>query len=287
MSKDKVNKLTNASKYDVNRMMFSDPVSGTIPNSVIAYQRIQIGTVNDDGTTGDLILPTGRIFSFGVSENLDPDTKKLKGHTLPLCLWGRDGASKLEKAWTDTFDAIAEHCKQYVMNNKEELGYYDITMQELKKMNPLYWKKDKGKVVVGTGPTLYAKIIASKKHDKILSIFSDMRSGLNIDPLTLLNKYCYVIAAVKIESVYIGAGGKFSLQVKLYEAEVEIMDAGIRSILPRADANARVLTGNNMIGDEDGGSLNNSDAEDEPPAKKPEPPVEEAKKKIKFPKKAT
>jgi len=237
---ERVNQLTTADGYDVKRMVFSEPQAGSVPNTVIVYKRIPISTLNEDGTIGDLILPTEELFSFGVSENVNPESKKVNGHVLPLCLWHRDGASPAEKAWTDTFNAIVENCKKHLVDNREEIEQYELTMNDLKKFNPLYWKRDKankGKIVEGTGPTLYAKLIASKKNNKILSMF--FVDGESIDPLTLLGKYCYVKGAVKIESIFIG--NKISLQVKLYEADIRLMDGGMKPLMSRPKDSGRML----------------------------------------------
>jgi hypothetical protein len=270
------NQLTQASEYDTKKMVFSEPQNGSVPNTPIVYKRIAISTLNKDGSIGDLILPTETLFSFGVSENIDPNTKKVNGHVLPLCLWSKEGPTKEEKAWTDTFEKIVEHCKTYLLDHKDDIGQYELTISDLKKLNPLYWKKDKGKIVEGTGPTLYAKLISSKKHNKILSMFFNQR-GEEIDPLSLLGKYCYAKAAIKIESIFVGS--KITLQVKLYEAECRLMDNGMRPLMNRPKDSGRMLTGEekhlDMTGDiEDDntnpppnrtGSLNNnSDTEDEP-----------------------
>lgn len=234
--------LTSASGYDTKRMLFSEVQNGSIPNSTpqINYKRINIQTRNEDGTTGDLIIPTSKLFSFGVSENTDPNTGKVNGYVMPLCLWNRDGASREEKEWSDTFDAISDRCADHLVENREEIEQYDLTKSDLKKFNPLYWKKEKGKVVPGTGPTLYAKLIVSKKLNKILTMYFDFE-GETIDPLTLLGKYCYTKSAVKIESIFIG--NRISLQVKLYECEVKLMDNGMKRLLKRPNpTNRRVLT---------------------------------------------
>jgi hypothetical protein len=231
--------LTTASGYDTKRMMFSEPQNGSIPNSPINFKRIMISTLNPDGTSGELILPTERVFSFGVSENKSPDTGKVNGYVLPLCLWNRDGATKEEKAWSDTFNNIVDQCKQYLLANREELEQYELEMVDLKKLNCLYYRKEKGKVVEGTGPTLYAKLMVSKKLNKIVSMFFG-KDGNTVDPLTLMGKYCYIRGAVKIESIFIG--NKISLQVKLYEAEVELMQSGLKRLLSRPTPNPRVLT---------------------------------------------
>jgi len=222
-------------------MLFSEVQNGSIPNSTpqINYKRINIQTRNEDGTTGDLILSTSKLFSFGVSENTDPNTGKVNGYVMPLCLWNREAPSSEEKDWSNTFDAIVEKCKEHLVASREEIEQYDLTISDLKKFNPLYWKKEKGKVVPGTGPTLYAKLIISKKLNKILTMFFDF-DGETVDPLTLLGKYCYVKSAVKIESIFIG--NRISLQVKLYECEVKIVDTGMKRLLRRPNSQKRVLT---------------------------------------------
>ena len=233
----------SSGSYDTSKMVFSEPVGGSIPGGgpSISFQRINVSTTNADGTVGDLVLQTSRLFSFGVSENVSPDTGKVNGWTMPLCLWGRDGATPAEKAWTDIFDAIVEKCIDHVIDHKEELDKYDLERNDLKKFNPLYWKKEKkivnGKpqlvIAEGTGPTLYSKLIYSKKKENFVTRFYDQNDE-PIDPLDLLGKYSYVTAAVKIESIFIG--NKISLQVKLYEADVEPMQAGMKRLLSRPTA---------------------------------------------------
>ena len=264
---ERINQLSSAADYNVKRMIFSDPQSGSVPGTPIVYKRIAISTLNKDGSTGDLILPTEELFSFGVSENLNAETHKVNGHVLPLCLWNRDGPSDAEKAWTDTFEHIVDHCKEHLIKNRDEIEQYELEEGDLRKLNPLYWKRDKGKVVDGTGPTLYTKLIASKKHDKILSMFFNS-DGESIEPLSLMGKYCYAKAAVKIESIFIG--NKISLQVKLYEVEIRLMDGGMKPLMSRPKNSGRMLTSSsvsdqkaNFNDAEDAGSIKGSDDDDE------------------------
>ena len=50
--------------------------------------------------------------------------------------------------------------------------------------------------------------------------------------MDLIGKFCYVKAAIKIESIFIGA--KIALQVKVYEAEVRMIESGTKRLLPRS-----------------------------------------------------
>ena len=137
--------LTSVFDYDVKRMMFSAPQAGVIPNSKppVAYKRVNISTKNEDGTIGELILPATTLFSFGVSENTDPTTQAVNGYVLPICLHNRDGASPEEEQWVTTFTSIVDHVKKHLVAHKNDIEMFDLEMSDLKKLNPLYYKKDK------------------------------------------------------------------------------------------------------------------------------------------------
>ena len=283
MSNDKT-QITPIKGYDVNRMVFSEAISGAIPDSKpkIEFKRINISTKNEDGSVGELILPTSRLFSFGVSENMSQETGKVNGYTFPLCLWNRESPTEEEKAWTDLFDKIVDKCVDHLVDNREEIEMFELSKADLTKskggLNPLYWKKEKhtneqGKtvmrVVPGSGPTLYTKLIFSKKNDKFLSQFFDINDE-PLNALDLMGKYCYTNAAIKIESIFIGS--RISLQVKLYEAVVEPTSSGMRRLLSRPKVQSKVLEhmqngddgppSMNMFLDDDVGSLVGSDNED-------------------------
>ena len=235
--------VTPIKGYNTNKIMFSEPILGSIPDSKpkIEFKRINISTKNDDGSIGELIIPTSRLFSFGVFENTSQETGKVNGYTFPLCLWNKDGHSDEEKEFTDLFDKIVSKCIDHLVENKEEIDMFDLTHSELNKtkggLNPLYWKKEKytnekGKTemrnVPNSGPTLYTKLIFSKKNDKFLTHFFD-NNDEPINALDLMGKFCYAKAAIKIESIFIGS--KISLQVKLYEAVVEPITNGMKRLI--------------------------------------------------------
>lgn len=252
--------ITNASGYNTSNMFFSKPEVGTIPGSKMTYKRIKIGTRHSDGSMGDLILKTTELFSFGVQENTDMQTGVVNGYTLPICLWNKDRVSDKEKEWTDTFNNIVDRCKEYIISVKDDIGKYDLEMNDLKKFNPLYWKREQGKIVEGRGPTLYPKLFSSSKTNAISSIFTDSVTGEDIDPLSLLKKYFYTESAIKIESIFIG--NKISLQVKLYEAVIRTLDGGMKKLISRPAPVEKVsIEGSSSVRDALGGTAN--DEEDE------------------------
>jgi hypothetical protein len=246
----------------------------------IKYYRIPISTLNKDGSLGELVFQTEELFSFGVSENKDQATGKVNGYTLPLCMWNKDAPTENEKAFTQILEDVVEKCKDHLIldETKDEICKYTLERNDLKTLNSfIYRKKEKGKVIEGVGPVLYPKLIESKKNNKIItSIFNDR--GQEFDPMGLVGKYCWVKAAVKIESIYVGA--KISMQVKVYEAEVRLVETGAKRLLQRPKAEAS-LTMNVSVesksplaqnDEEDEDDEQIQDEDDATPAKPPTPP---------------
>ena len=246
MTHNENTKLTPVEGYiPKERMIFSKTILGEIPDSKpkIEFQRINIFTRNEDGSEGELIIPTESLYSFGISENVNQESDKVTGYTFPLCLWNRDGATTEEKKWTDTFNDIVECCIDHLVENREEIDKFELESSDLTKskggLNPLYWKMEKvtdektGKTILrkvpGRGPTLYPKLIHSKKQNKFITQFYDKENNEIIEAENLINKHCHVKCAIKIESIFIGA--RISLQVKLYEAIVELKNIGMKRLL--------------------------------------------------------
>lgn len=255
----KSTQLTSPIGFNVSSLRFSEPVAGEVPDSVpkIKFRRVNISVKNPDGTTGDLIIPTAgdgeSNFSFGVSENVNQGTGEVNGYVFPICIYDKEGPTKHQEAFVATFDAIVDACKTHLLDNSAEIEQFELSMNDLKKLNPLYWKKEKatdpttGKPVLvtvkGTGPVLYAKLIVSRKDgkEKILSQFYDQDTDEEVNPLTLLGKYCTGSYAIKIESLFVGGNGKISLQIKLVEACVKLLQAGGRRLLARPKVDAQVV----------------------------------------------
>lgn len=298
MSNTENTQLTPFSGYDVKNIIFSDPLAGSIPDSKpkIEYKRILISTENPDGTIGELIIPTtNRLYSFGVSENTSQETGKVTGYTLPLCLWSRDGPTKKEKEWTEKFNQIVDTCIDHLVDVKDEVDMFELTRSDLTKakggLNPLYWKKEKVvdevskkvslQVVPNTGPTLYSKLIY-KKNDKFLTQFFDFDDN-PLDARDLMGKSCHVNGAIKFESIFIGA--KISLQVKLYEAVVELTGTGMKRLLGRPKPQSKVLAmksgvknATDVMGGDDDDSESDAGSLETETEKQPE--VEQPKKKV-------
>lgn len=285
--------LTSVEDYDVNRMIFSDPRDESVPDSKVPIKnkRIYISTLYPDGTTGPLILPTERLFSFGIQENRSPETDKVTGHSMGLCLYDRDGPTPQQQQWVETFENIVEHCKEHVLSIKKEIGKATLKPAHLDNIaSCLYRKKDEDGMPIPNTGTLYAKLIESKKNG-IVTIFMNDR-GERLDPMTIQKQYCHVHAAVKLESIFVGT--KISLQVKLYQANIELSSGGMKPILPVRPKSQKMVLQTNATNlndmeeesdkdDNDAGSINGDaeDVEESQPAKQVRKTVKRPVRKVK------
>lgn len=241
--------LTKASGYNTKNMTFGKPKAGSL--GAVSFLRIPIGTKNADGSFGDLVLSVPKVYSFGLSVNTNMQTGKPDGYILPLCLYSKDGPSQEEKDFVQTFNDVVERARQHVLDIKVSIGKYELEAAELKKMNPLYIKKDKktGKPEDGAGPVLYLKVMqknkksergsSSESQEKVISTLFYDEKGRDIDPMSLMEKHGFATAAIKVESIFIGA--KISLQVKVYETEYQIIDNNPRRL--RRPTNDTVIHG--------------------------------------------
>lgn len=285
--------LTSAQGYSTAKLTFSLPVEGKVPNSVIKFHRIYITTQNPDGTTGDLIMPTEECFTYGVSENKSQETEEVTGYTLPLILYdkARDSAvatpTPEQKAFVKTIESIVDACKKHLLlpETKKLLKRPDLDASDLKKFNPLSFRKNKetGEFMKELGPTLYPKLMESKKTKKFFSILYLVNEGRQVDPLELLGKMGRARSAVKIESIFVGA--KIALQIKLYEAHVQVIESMVHSILPKIVPSESVQEGDIETGANDLELEGSIHEEEQAKPSTPPPPVEKKTVKKVVPKK--
>tara|TARA_Y100000389_G_scaffold69495_1_gene66106 strand:- start:224 stop:1105 length:882 start_codon:yes stop_codon:yes gene_type:complete len=278
--------LTHCADLEVGNIIFSKPETKSIPNTPISYKRINILYKNGDGSVGDLIIPTEQLFSFGVQENTDMASNKITGYSIPLCLWNRTGATEAEENFISTFESIVDTCHSHLLEDttKHAIEKYDLDESDLKKFNPVYRKRDKGKIVEGKSPCLYPKLIVSKKDGDITinSFFVD-GNGDDLDPMNLIGKRMNCTCSLKVESIFVGR--TISLQVKVYECVAEMLDGGMKRLLsvkPKSKSVEEVmeqltLDDNDNEEETDNGSI--KDESDPEPEEEPEPEPEPPKKK--------
>jgi hypothetical protein len=221
--------LIPVENFNTDNIVFSKPETNTVPGQKISYKRIRLNYKQGDDLH-DLILESPPdLLSWGLAEQHDMVTSQLTGYQLPICLWSKNGPSSTERLFTDTIDKICEYTKKYLVDHKDEIEMYNLDLSDLKRFNPLYWKTEKGKILEERGPTLYAKCLYNKTDQKINTIFINEDLRNNVNPLSILDKQCFVKFALRIESIFFGT--KISLQVKLHEVLFRPKERILHSLL--------------------------------------------------------
>lgn len=232
-----------------NRMTFDPPVYGSVPNSnpLISFYRVPFGIKNPDNTEGDVIIDMDRCFSFGTGENRSPDTQALNGYSTSISMYDRDGATERQVRTVQFIATMSEVIKEHLLLDdiKAAMDSYELEAADLKKLDPLYYKRDKGKLVEGASPSFYPKLIwykagkdkngkerpANMKTTYYLEDEVDENGEqVEADPMDFMGVRHYITAAVKFESVFMGAKTK-NIQCKVYEAEVKAADTGPKRLL--------------------------------------------------------
>lgn len=240
MSLSENTQLTQAATFNTGNIVFSKPVVSNLPNSTLTYKRIMLSMRNPDGTVGDLVMSTERLFSFGINTR-NPDGNVKDGYQMSLSMHSKEPTAA-ELKWISVFEEIIEKCKQHLLDIKDDLGMYELSKDDsmLKGLgNSLKYKRgDRGKIVEGSSPILSVKLIERK--GEIITLFSD-EAGNRVDPLSLFKKHCNVKAVVKFDSIFIGAK-LLSMQIKLYEVQVKMIESGFKSLLAPAKSAENVVT---------------------------------------------
>lgn len=208
-------RVTDINNINFEHIIFSEAKESTIPGSY----RINISIKYEDGIVGPLILMTDSVYSFGIQETKSLDKPiRTTGYSLPICLWNIDGPTEHQLKFIKSLDMIANYIKKYILKPevRKSVKKYDLVESDLRKFNPLWYKKEDGEIVEGRGPMLYPKLMCNKDLE-IYTIITD-ENGFDIEPDTLLNQKCNVKTCIKIESIFIGS--KISLQLKVLEIEV-------------------------------------------------------------------
>lgn len=252
--------LSNPYNYNTANMVFSDIKEFEFkqPNGQpMKYHRINISTTYPDSSVGDLVFDMGQAYSFGVSTNAGED-KKDKGHSLPLCLTSKDGATKNQIDFIHTLQNVIRRCRDHLVENKDQLEdilQVMITNEAVENGgigNCIFVKKDqrlavkKGNIAIeNVSPMIYPKLI-ERKNGSIVSLFYlDGDNDESIDPLTLINKAFTAHPVIKVESIYIGSN-KYSVQLKVHECGVTMHGGPVKRLIPRPNADSTIKMNVNL-----------------------------------------
>ena len=168
---------------------FTDAKEFKVKGSNIKYKRIPIEISYGNNKKGPLVIETPTLFSFGVSEKKNQETKKLVGYSVPVCLWGKDSQpNEKEQAFFHVINNITSITTSFLENEYGADAASSLS-------SPLYYKqvevtdkkgKKKTKKDTSAAPVLYAKVIYSEKSKKILSLFKT-KGKKDVNPLKYIN----------------------------------------------------------------------------------------------------
>lgn len=313
---------TDFINYDTKNLRYAEPYVGTIGSKTapITFRRISISTKNPDGTVGDFLIPLSG-FSFGVSRNMDFNTGLPNGYNLPVCLHTRGNPTENEIKWVKSFENVVESIKRHVFSIRKEIKKYDLEISDMKNMSPISYKKVEGVIDPTVSPALFIKFMMAtdKEKDKTEKMSDEERKAKElsliktkfynennelINPLDHIGKYANVVAVLKIDNIFIG--NKISLQIKLYEAQLNLVSSGVKSFIsqitaPKSVIHSAVKDVTNKVKveepleDDDNGSIVDDEpdedeepVEEEPVEEEPKPKkVKKVKKVVKRVKKST
>ena len=201
---------------------FTEAKEFKVKDSNIKYKRIPIEISYGSNKKGPLVIETPTLFSFGVSEKKNQETKKLVGYSVPVCLWGKDcQPNEKEQPFFDVLNNVTDITTNFLEND-----YGADVASSLS--SPFYYKqvevvdkkgKKKTKKDTSAAQVLYAKVIYSEKSKKILSLFKT-KGKKDVNPLKYINQYCNVKMALIIEGVFISKTVT-SLQIKVHECYIK------------------------------------------------------------------
>ena len=180
--------LSSYENLTQDNIIFKEAKEFKVKDSKIKYKRIPIEIKYSNGKKGPLVIETPFLFSFGVSEKKNQETKKLVGYSIPVCLWAKDSEPNVkEKAFFELINNLTSLSQQYLENEYGPDLASSLTTPLYHKQEEYMDKKGKKKTRIdpSSAPVFYAKLIYSEKSKKILSLLKG-KGGKDLNPLNIL-----------------------------------------------------------------------------------------------------
>ena len=109
--------LSSYENLTQDNIIFKEAKEFKVKDSKIKYKRIPIEIKYSNGKKGPLVIETPFLFSFGVSEKKNQETKKLVGYSIPVCLWAKDSEpNNKEKAFLEVINNVTTLSQHYLEN---------------------------------------------------------------------------------------------------------------------------------------------------------------------------
>ena len=230
-------------EFNTKNLSFGKAITQTAGTHRVMIQ-YQMGSQNK----APLFVITPKLFSFGVSpqaamgDTLKDDHSNVTGYTLPLVLFNHQtGASPEEQQFIDFINAIVNEVKNFCVTKEfnSDIGRYGedmFTAADMKKLNPIYVKKEKGVPVPGKSPMLYPKLKHKTTNNSVsfATIFNENNDRYTTDtsvqipdvnPSSLIGNRMHCKAKLHVESIFIGS--RISIQLKISQVLYELVDQAV------------------------------------------------------------
>lgn len=235
---------TSIEDFNVNNLVFDEPLFGQIPNQPIKYHTINIGYRNPDKSIGELVFELRDYSSFGITENRDAKTDELQGYSVGISFGEyNQKPSEYDLKAVEVFDTIVDSSKDHLLKPEvyKACKLKELYRTDLRYIAPHAQKKDKttDEFIEDSLFSIYPKMMWTKEKEyidektsekKIVSskfkteLWDDDEAQLgnrvDLDPLDCIGKRCRIRAFVKVDRIFVGS--KIKLQLKLYAAGLSI-----------------------------------------------------------------
>ena len=255
------NQPISMSEFTPSSIIFSEPKEKMDKAGAFPHRQVDLSVRNPDGSIGDRLLETtDDLFSFGVQA--DVYLNKMTGYNMCINLFNEPPTEE-EKEWYDKWNDTIDFIKNHLVDIRGSLKKWELELSDLKKLNPVYWKRKDDGTLDPRGPKLYPKLISYPKKDSpgefdIKTTIYDSNTDMPLSLPEGASGRCVINKAIiKLESIFIGTD-KFSLRVKLIEAIVTMTEgSGTKRLLmnkkksPKAKESAYTPAGDDDLYVED------------------------------------
>lgn len=271
--KKKPTELYEFSQYNPDNIVLCDPVNIKVPGVAFPIIKIPILCKTAKRKNGEFVLDANgyiqvedntytkcafmfpEMFSFGVSENTDPNTNKLNGYQMSLCLYSKEGATEEQLKCHENIKRFLTRAKEFLVKNRSKINkptYNDV--RDFKDIDKVVYQKfdEDGNPLADSIPTIYPKLVYYKeqvdmktgkvKPSNLSTTFyneDDVDSDGNavqVNPLEYLSdtkqkkyKLCNVKPIIDFDSISVAP--KPSLKLTVPEAFIKTIQTGQTKLL--------------------------------------------------------
>lgn len=226
-------KITSPVNFNTESIVFDDPKINEHKDL-----NIPVNVRHSDGTLGPILLPLPKLFSYGISQRMNPDfPEKIHDFSMSLIFNRCDKNSAHQTIFLDAYDSIYNKCWEHMANISSRYGINLGTkkLEEKLRGKKMYTQilnmvESSGRMkripdyMIKFYPKLPHKVTEGKVTFPSPKIYDVSNGGVDIPPLSLINKKCIVHNGTIIINHYMISNGIIYLHPTLYDANIEVLD---------------------------------------------------------------